>query len=66
MPQYVVEFDDGAENVLTEEYIYSIHEPLPRKIRDSLKRRSNGRLKSSPHATKSSIHKLHPPNIYQS
>ncbi len=32
-----VQFDDDSINRLTEEFIYSINEPLPRKVRDCIK-----------------------------
>ena len=30
-------FDNGTNNIVTEEFIYSLKEPLPRRVRDKLK-----------------------------
>uniref|UniRef100_A0A1X7UAL9 PHD-type domain-containing protein n=1 Tax=Amphimedon queenslandica TaxID=400682 RepID=A0A1X7UAL9_AMPQE len=37
VPQYRVIFDNGTTNTVTEEFIYSLNEPLPRRVKDKLK-----------------------------
>ncbi|XP_019855571.1 PREDICTED: lysine-specific demethylase 4A-like [Amphimedon queenslandica] len=42
VPQYRVIFDNGTTNTVTEEFIYSLNEPLPRRVKDKLKKHTNG------------------------
>ena len=30
-------FDDGSHNTVTEEYVYSVLEPIPQRVKDKIK-----------------------------